>query len=61
MNKMVRISSLVLAVLAVPALAHAQGGCISSPENPTAVLAVIGGAACAWPALRGWVGNKLKK
>ena len=23
---------------------HAQGGCVNSPENPTAVLAVVGSA-----------------
>ncbi len=61
MNKIVRISLLVMAVLAVPALAHAQNGCISSPENPTAVLGVIGGAACMWPSLRSWIGTRQKK
>ena len=24
--------------------AHADGGCVNSPENPTAVLAVVGSA-----------------
>jgi XrtJ-associated TM-motif-TM protein len=61
MNKIIRISALVLTVLAVPALAHAQTqGCVSSPENPTAILGVIGGAACAWPSLRTWIGKRKK-
>jgi len=27
---------------------HAQGGCVNSPENPTAVLALAGAAGAAW-------------
>lgn len=61
MNKFVRISALVATVLAAPVLAHAQTtGCVSSPENPTAILGVIGGAACAWPSLRTWIGKRKK-
>ena len=33
----------------LPALAHAQSGCVSSQENPTALLGLVGssaGAAC---------------
>jgi XrtJ-associated TM-motif-TM protein len=31
---------------------HAQGGCDDSPENPTAVLALVGGAGALISALR---------
>ena len=42
-----------LAVLCVPTAALACKGGIpgKSPENPTAVLAAIGGAAIAWKSL----------
>jgi XrtJ-associated TM-motif-TM protein len=40
----------VLIVLA-PALAHAQNGCADSPENPTAILALVGTAGAALPSL----------
>lgn len=44
---MKRISHLLAAaaflfIVALPL--HAQGGCVNSPENPTAVLAVVGSA-----------------
>lgn len=42
----------VLALLALPAIAHAQGGCENSPENPTLVLALIGSAATGVASLR---------
>jgi XrtJ-associated TM-motif-TM protein len=43
----------LLAILALPpALAHAQGGCVNSPENPTVVLALIGMAGASLLALR---------
>jgi XrtJ-associated TM-motif-TM protein len=31
---------------------HAQTGCTDSPENPTAVLALVGGAGALFSALR---------
>lgn len=40
----------VLAAVATPALA--QGGCVDSPENPTAVLALVGSAGGVWVAVR---------
>jgi XrtJ-associated TM-motif-TM protein len=50
MNRMVRISQskvywmalLAVAALALPLVARAQTGCTDSPENPTAVLALVG-------------------
>jgi XrtJ-associated TM-motif-TM protein len=43
---MMRRSSLLLALMltAIVLPAHAQGGCEDSPEAPTIVLALIGGA-----------------
>jgi XrtJ-associated TM-motif-TM protein len=32
--------------------AYAQGGCIDSPENPTAILACVGGSVFAAGVLR---------
>lgn len=52
---------LALAILAVPALTLAQGNSCNSqhptPENPTAILAVIGGAGLAWRSLRARFGK----
>jgi XrtJ-associated TM-motif-TM protein len=31
-------------IFLIPVLAHAQGGCIDSPECPTAVLGLVGAA-----------------
>jgi XrtJ-associated TM-motif-TM protein len=41
-----------LAIVLAPSLCHAQGGCTDSPENPTALLAVVGAAGAAIPMLR---------
>jgi len=37
----------VSSILLFPLLAHAQNGCIDSPECPTAVLALVGAAGAA--------------
>jgi len=37
------------------------GGCSDSPENPTAVLMVVGAAAFAWPSVRAKVRGLRKK
>jgi XrtJ-associated TM-motif-TM protein len=34
-------------LLLIPCLAHAQNGCIDSPECPTAVLGLVGAAGAA--------------
>jgi XrtJ-associated TM-motif-TM protein len=31
----------------VPVLAHAQNGCVNSPECPTAILGLVGAAGAA--------------
>jgi XrtJ-associated TM-motif-TM protein len=55
---------MLLAVMVVCGLgvARAQlGGCTDSPENPTAVLMVVGAAAFAWPLVRAKAGAWRKK
>ena len=52
----------VLAMVGAAAAAHAQGGtvtsgCGSSPENPTAVLALVGSAGGVLAAVR----NRLRR
>ena len=46
-STLVLLGFALLSFVALPL--HAQNGCVTSPENPTAVLAVIGsaGAFCA--------------
>jgi XrtJ-associated TM-motif-TM protein len=40
----------VMVLVAAPL--NAQSGCTDSPENPTAVLALVGGAGALFSALR---------
>ena len=39
-------------LLAVALPLHAQGGCDKSPENPTAILAVVGSAGAFFASAR---------
>jgi XrtJ-associated TM-motif-TM protein len=39
---------------------HAQNGCGDSPENPTVVLALVGGAGAAFSTLRARLRAKRK-
>jgi XrtJ-associated TM-motif-TM protein len=39
-------------LLAVALPLHAQGGCDNSPENPTAILAVVGSAGAFFASAR---------
>jgi XrtJ-associated TM-motif-TM protein len=50
--KTLRFLSLALFVLATPALLHAQGGCVNSPENPTLVLGLAASVGTGVVALR---------
>ena len=45
---------LAFAVLSVASTLHAQGpgGCVNSPENPTALLAVVGSAGALFASTR---------
>ncbi len=47
MKLLTRLTLLVLACAGAPLAVHAQNGCVNSPENPTAVLALVGIAAVA--------------
>ena len=51
-SRMVRWALLAMAVLAIPVMAHAQTGCTDSPENPTAVLALVGCAGAFFSTAR---------
>jgi XrtJ-associated TM-motif-TM protein len=53
-SMMVFLGCAVLVLVAAPL--HAQTGCGDSPENPTVVLALVGGAGAAFSTLR----NRLK-
>jgi XrtJ-associated TM-motif-TM protein len=44
------IGCALLLLIAVPL--QAQTGCTDSPENPTAVLALVGGVGALWSAVR---------
>jgi XrtJ-associated TM-motif-TM protein len=41
-----------LALFAIALPLHAQGGCDHSPENPTAILAVVGSAGAFFSTVR---------
>jgi XrtJ-associated TM-motif-TM protein len=41
-----------LALLTLTQSLHAQTGCTNSPENPTAVLAVVGSAGALFTSVR---------
>jgi XrtJ-associated TM-motif-TM protein len=48
---MQRLTTLLVVLTLAVSVAHAQGGCITSPENPTAVLGIVGGLA-GWAVQR---------
>ena len=48
-------ASLLLVALTVCLITlplHAQGGCVNSPENPTAILALVGSAGAFFASVR---------
>jgi XrtJ-associated TM-motif-TM protein len=49
-SMIVLLGCAVMVLVAVPL--HAQTGCGDSPENPTVVLALVGGAGAAFSTLR---------
>jgi XrtJ-associated TM-motif-TM protein len=61
MNKLIRMALLGMAVLSLAGPVHAQTGCLDSPENPTAVLALMGAAGSAVPWLFGSLAKRRKK
>ncbi|MES2391541.1 MAG: PExPT-CTERM protein [Acidobacteriota bacterium] len=48
----------LVVVFSVAVPVYAQNGCVNSPENPTALLALVGSAGGALVALRGRFGRK---
>ena len=47
----------IMFVLSIATTVHAQDGCVNSPENPTAVLALVGSAGGL--VVAGW--NRLRR
>jgi XrtJ-associated TM-motif-TM protein len=48
-----RLPTLLIVITFAVTVAHAQGGCVDSPENPTAVLGIVG-------ALSGWAIQRIR-
>jgi len=48
-----RFATLLIVLALAVTVAHAQGGCVDSPENPTAVLGIVG-------ALSGWAIQRIR-
>ena len=48
-------------IVMLPVMAHAQTGCLDSPENPTVVLGLVGSAAGARVYLRGRIFRAKKR
>jgi XrtJ-associated TM-motif-TM protein len=48
-------------IVMLPVMAHAQTGCLDSPENPTVVLGLVGSAAGALVYLRGRIFRAKKR
>ena len=42
----------LLSSVALPLYAQGPGGCVESPENPTAILAVVGSAGAFFVSVR---------
>lgn len=56
MKKYSLLALAVVVLFSVPAFA--QGGCVNSPENPTAVLALVGSAGGFLVAARARFGRR---
>jgi XrtJ-associated TM-motif-TM protein len=55
------LAFLAVVLFAVAAPLHAQSGCEDSPENPTAILALVGAAGAGLPYLRARFKARKKK
>ena len=55
-----RISYLVLMVMAALPV-YAQNGCVDSPENPTAILALLGVAGVAYSPVKAKLSSLWRK
>ena len=58
MRKLVFVLLAAAVVIATAVPLQAQTGCTDSPENPTAVLALVGGAGVLFSAIRARRGSK---
>lgn len=64
MKKFWNVLPMVMMLCVGAAFAHAQGGtvqdgCVNSPENPTAILAVVGSLGGAAAVIRArWAGRR---
>jgi XrtJ-associated TM-motif-TM protein len=52
MKKSLLLTLSCIALLSVARSLHAQTGCTDSPENPTAVLALVGSAGALFTTVR---------
>lgn len=60
MNKKMQVLLWCAAFLLVAAPLHAQTGCTDSPENPTAVLAIVGSAGALFSTVRARMKSRRK-
>jgi len=44
--------AIAIGLIAIPLSLHAQTGCTDSPENPTVILGLVGGAGALFTSLR---------
>jgi XrtJ-associated TM-motif-TM protein len=58
MTAVKRFASVAMLVVLFPLVAHAQGGCVNSPENPTIVLFLVGSAGAAVASIRGRIRSR---
>jgi len=58
-STLVLIGSALLFAVALPL--HAQNGCVNSPENPTAILAVVGSAGAFFVSARARIKTRRSK
>ena len=60
--RMLTLGSLSLLLVAAPAFADGGlGGCADSPENPSLILGLLGGAAAGLPWLRARLSQRLRR
>jgi XrtJ-associated TM-motif-TM protein len=60
MNKTMQLVLWSAALLMVAVPLHAQTGCTDSPENPTAILALVGSAGALFSTVRARVKARRK-
>jgi XrtJ-associated TM-motif-TM protein len=60
MKKALFLAAGLALFVGVASPAFAQGGCVNSPENPTAVLALVGSAGAVFASLRNRRGRASK-